>query len=47
MLRSKLVVKSGAVTIISAHVRGFIQRRKFSELKKRQHAAIFLQAHIR
>ena len=47
VLYSKLTSENHAVTVIAAHFRGYWQRKKYKELKRRHYAAIKIQAFIR
>ena len=47
VLYSELTLKHQAAIILTKHVRGFLQRRKFAKVKRQQYAAIKIQAYIR
>ena len=47
VLYSKLTSENCAVTVIAAYFRGYWQRKRYKELKRRHYAAIKIQAFIR
>ncbi len=44
LLREELTLKTKAAICLAKNVRGFLQRMKFAEIKKRHHSAIKIQA---
>ena len=46
-LRESLKIQSQAVTVIAAHVRSFLQKKRYLEIKRRHYAAIKIQAVFR